>query len=319
MPQILDGVPLRLQRVTVDIDRPGFMFNPTNCDAAADHGASISGSENAKANVSSPFAVGGCKSLAFKPKFTVSTAGKTSKADGASLDAKVSYPAGSVGSEANIARVKVDLPKQLPSRLTTLQKACTAAKFEANPADCPAASIVGHRQGDHAAAAGRRCRARCTSSPTAAKRSRRLIVVLQGDGVRVDLTGSTFISKAGITSQHVQDRARRPRQHVRAVPPRGPVLRAHSRHQPLRGHDNDHDQAQDHKESARPHHPPNHHHAHHKAREPDDAKRIRRAERHRLKQNTKVEVTGCTTSKTKPKPKQKTKPKRAGDKRGAKS
>jgi hypothetical protein len=27
-----------------------------------------------------------------------------------------------------------------------------------------------------------------------------LIVVLQGDGVRVDLTGSTFISKAGITS-----------------------------------------------------------------------------------------------------------------------
>jgi hypothetical protein len=27
-----------------------------------------------------------------------------------------------------------------------------------------------------------------------------LIVVLQGDGVRVDLTGATFISKAGITS-----------------------------------------------------------------------------------------------------------------------
>jgi hypothetical protein len=27
-----------------------------------------------------------------------------------------------------------------------------------------------------------------------------LIVVLQGDGVRVDLTGSTFISKSGITS-----------------------------------------------------------------------------------------------------------------------
>jgi hypothetical protein len=27
-----------------------------------------------------------------------------------------------------------------------------------------------------------------------------LVIVLQGDGVRVDLTGSTFISKAGITS-----------------------------------------------------------------------------------------------------------------------
>ena len=93
--------------------------------------------------MASPFAVGGCKSLVFKPKFTVSTSGHTNKANGASLDAKLSYPAGSVGVEANIARVKVDLPKQLPSRLTTLQKACTAATFDANPAACPAASIVG--------------------------------------------------------------------------------------------------------------------------------------------------------------------------------
>ena len=81
----------------------------------------------------SPFAVGGCKSLEFKPEFVVTTSGRTSKADGASLDAKVSYPAGSSAEEANIASVKVELPEQLPSRLTTLQKACTAAQFEAIP------------------------------------------------------------------------------------------------------------------------------------------------------------------------------------------
>ena len=46
--------------------------------------------------------------------------------------------------QANIARVKVELPKALPSRLTTLQKACTAQVFEANPANCPAASRVGY-------------------------------------------------------------------------------------------------------------------------------------------------------------------------------
>jgi hypothetical protein len=198
VPQIIFGVPLRLQRVAVNIDRPNFMFNPTSCNAQQIV-AVVSGSQDATATVQSPFAAGGCQSLAFKPKFTVSTSGHTSRAKGASLDAKVSYPAGSVGSETNIARVKVDLPKQLPSRLTTLQKACTAQTFNANPAACPAASIVGIAK---------------ASTPLLPVRLEgpvyfvshggeafpSLIVVLQGDGVRVDLTGSTFISKAGITS-----------------------------------------------------------------------------------------------------------------------
>jgi hypothetical protein len=198
VPQIVFGVPLRLQRITVDIDRPGFMFNPTSCNAQQIT-ATISGSQNATASVSSPFAVGGCKSLEFKPKFAVSTSGKTSKADGASLDAKLSYPAGSVGSEANIAQVKVDLPKQLPSRLTTLQKACTAQTFEANPANCPAASIVGIVRADTPLLpVGLSGPVYFVSHGGEAFPS--LIVVLQGDGVRVDLTGSTFISHAGITS-----------------------------------------------------------------------------------------------------------------------
>ncbi len=100
---------------------------------------------------------------------------------------------------ANIAKVKVDLPKQLPSRLTTLQKACTAATFEANPAGCPAASIVG------------RARAVTPIFPVALEgpayfvsyggaKFPELVVVLQGYGVTIDLHGETFINKAGITS-----------------------------------------------------------------------------------------------------------------------
>jgi hypothetical protein len=204
LPQIVFGVPLRLKQVTVNIDRPGFMFNPTNCGAPGQPGmqqvtARVAGSENAVATVQSQFAVGGCQSLAFKPKFTVSTSGHTSRAKGASLDAKLSFPAGSVGSEANIHSVKVDLPKQLPSRLTTLQKACTAQTFEANPANCPAASIVGTVRANTPLLPVE------LSGPVyfvshGGEAFPSLIVVLQGDGVRVDLTGSTFISKAGITS-----------------------------------------------------------------------------------------------------------------------
>ncbi len=198
VPQIIFGVPLRLKRITVNIDRPNFMFNPTNCDAQQVT-AAISGSANTIAHVSSPLAAGGCKSLAFKPTFTVTTNGHTSRAGGASLDAKVTYPAGSVGSEANIARVKVDLPKQLPSRLTTLQKACTAAQFDTNPAGCPAPSIVGIvKASTPLLPVGLEGPVYFVSHGGEAFPS--LIVVLQGDGVRVDLTGSTFISKAGITS-----------------------------------------------------------------------------------------------------------------------
>jgi hypothetical protein len=198
VPQIVFGVPVRLKRITVNIDRPGFMFNPTNCKAQQIT-ATISGSQGATVNVNSPFSVGGCKSLGFKPQFKVSTNGHTSRSKGASLDAKVSYPAGSFGNDANIARVKVDLPKQLPSRLTTLQKACLAATFNANPAACPPASIVGVvRASTPLLPVGLSGPVYFVSHGGEAFPS--LIIVLQGYGVRVDLVGTTFISKKGITS-----------------------------------------------------------------------------------------------------------------------
>jgi hypothetical protein len=198
VPQIIFGVPLRLQRISVNVDRPNFMFNPTNC-SLQQITAVISGSGNTTTTVASPFAVGGCKSLAFKPGFKVSTSGHTSRKNGASLDAKLSYPKGALGNDANIARVKVDLPKQLPSRLTTLQKACPAATFNANPANCPAGSIVGIvKASTPLLPVGLAGPVYFVSHGGEAFPS--LIVVLQGDGVRVDLTGTTFISKAGITS-----------------------------------------------------------------------------------------------------------------------
>jgi hypothetical protein len=172
------------------------MLNPTSCGKLA-IGGTLTSKESAGAAVSSPFQVTNCAGLGFKPVFKVSTSGHTSKAAGASLDAKVIYPSGA--KLANIASVKVDLPKQLPSRLTTLQKACTAAVFNANPGGCPAASVVG------IAKASTPILPVGLSGPVyfvshGGEAFPSLIVVLQGYGVRVDLVGSTFISKAGITS-----------------------------------------------------------------------------------------------------------------------
>jgi hypothetical protein len=198
LPTIIDGIPIQVKTVNVMIDRPDFVFNPTNCGPMS-IGGSVTSREGSTANFSSPFQVTGCGDLGFKPEFKVSTSGKTSKARGASLDARVNFPKGALGTQANIAKVKVDLPKQLPSRLTTLQKACTAATFDANPGGCPAASVIGV------------VKAVTPTLPTmltgpvyfvshGGAAFPDLVIVLQGDGVRVDLTAATFISKAGITS-----------------------------------------------------------------------------------------------------------------------
>jgi hypothetical protein len=192
LPTILDGVPLQVRTVSVTLDRPGFTFNPTSCNPTQ-IGATITSVGGINASVASRFQVGGCGILAFKPSFAVSTRGKTSKANGASLDVTVAQKPG----EADIHKVDVQLPLALPSRLTTIQKACSEAQFAANPAGCPAGSNVGTATARtpilNAPLAGP---AYLVSHGGAAFPD--LDIVLQGEGITIDLVGNTDIKK-GIT------------------------------------------------------------------------------------------------------------------------
>jgi len=198
IPTILGGIPLQIKHVNVTVNREHFTFNPTNCNPLSVTGTIIS-TEGVPSALTVPFQVTNCATLKFKPSFKVSTTGRTSKANGASLSVKLAYPKAPFGSQANIAKVKVDLPKQLPSRLTTLQKACTAAQFEQNPAGCPPASLIGHAKATTPLLpVPLQGPAYFVSHGGEAFPS--LIIVLQGYGVTVDLVGTTFISKAGITS-----------------------------------------------------------------------------------------------------------------------
>jgi hypothetical protein len=192
------GIPIRLRRVDVKIDRPGFAFNPTNC-TKSQVGANIVSTQELSSSLAVPFQVTNCATLKFAPKFSVSTSGKTSKARGASLTAKVSYPSAQQGTYADITKVKVELPKALPSRLTTLQKACTTAQFNADPAKCSSESMIGY------ATVRTPILAQPLHGPAifvshGGEAFPSLTIVLQGDGVTIDLVGTTFISKAGITS-----------------------------------------------------------------------------------------------------------------------
>jgi hypothetical protein len=197
LPTILDGIPLQIRHVNVDINRQNFAFNPTNCSPMHITG-SLGSTEGTSSPVSVPFQITNCAVLAFDPKLTATTTGAASRKNGASLTVRLGYPAGPY--DANIARVKVELPKALPSRLTTLQKACLAVVFEANPASCPAQSIVGH------ATATTPILPVPLSGPAyfvshGGEAFPSLIVVLQGYGVTLHLVGSTYINpKTGITS-----------------------------------------------------------------------------------------------------------------------
>ncbi len=138
IPTILDGIPLDVRSVSLAMDRAGFTFNPTSCEPMNIGGQAIS-TLNQTVGLSNRFQVGGCQGLPFKPAMAISTQGKTSKANGASLTVKVAQKPG----EANIHKVDLTLPKVLPARLTTLQQACTETQFAANPAGCPPGSFIG--------------------------------------------------------------------------------------------------------------------------------------------------------------------------------
>jgi hypothetical protein len=194
LPTILQGIPLAIRTVNVTIDRQGFLFNPTNCEPLGVTG-SLTSTGGAMVGVSSHFQAANCQGLPFHPVFTVSTQARTSKKNGASLTVKTTIPA---GAQANIRSVATVLPKQLPARLTTIQQACTAAAFNANPATCPAGSVIGTGIAMTPILANPLVGpAYLVSHGGAAFPD--VVIVFQSEGVTLDLLGSVNI-RHGITS-----------------------------------------------------------------------------------------------------------------------
>ncbi|HEV7493184.1 NHL repeat-containing protein [Baekduia sp.] len=149
VPKILDvkgddgdtnGFPVRIRSIAVNIDRPGFMLNPTSCDPMS-IGGSIGSWEGSTATVSSRFQVGGCAALPVAPKLAIALTGKGQTTDDKhpGVHATVSQAPG----QANLKKVTVSLPLSLALDPDNAQALCEFTDGSKIDPTCPKGSIVG--------------------------------------------------------------------------------------------------------------------------------------------------------------------------------
>jgi hypothetical protein len=140
LPTIVKGVPVRLQRLDVDVDKPGFMVNPTSC-APKTIGGALGAADGQTAPINVRFQVGECGSLVVKPSLALTLSGKGQTVDGKhpALTAALSQPAG----QTNLKKVRVALPLSLALDPDNANRLCEFADGSKAAPTCPKASIVG--------------------------------------------------------------------------------------------------------------------------------------------------------------------------------
>jgi hypothetical protein len=136
LPQIIEGIPLRGRSLRVNLDRPGFTLNPTNCERFSVD-ADIAGSEGTIAHVSDPYQVANCQSLPYAPKLEMVLTGGLRRRGHPAIQAVLTTTPG----EANSRSISVTLPKGELLDNSHIQTVCTRVAFAQE--ECPAGSRLG--------------------------------------------------------------------------------------------------------------------------------------------------------------------------------
>jgi hypothetical protein len=141
LPQIFGGIPIAYRDVRVEVDRPRFTINPTDCEPSAVKGT-ISSAAGDRVKVVDRFQVTDCAALGFKPKLALSLAGRTTRSGHPALTATLKVPAHG----ANVARASVALPRSEFLAQAHIDTTCTRVQYaagEGGGAGCPKGSVYG--------------------------------------------------------------------------------------------------------------------------------------------------------------------------------
>ncbi|MBO0746708.1 MAG: hypothetical protein J2O47_00070 [Acidimicrobiaceae bacterium] len=147
LPWIIQGIPLHIRSISVNVNKPGFILNPTNCNPMQVTGTVTGGGEDfddpaddTAKPVSDRFQVGGCGGLGFSPSLSGAILNGSQgihRSDHPNLRFHLAPTPG----DANLASVAVTLPPSLQIDQANLGNICSETQLATQ--ECAGRNTVG--------------------------------------------------------------------------------------------------------------------------------------------------------------------------------
>jgi hypothetical protein len=140
IPTIRDGVPFRVRRIHVAVNRPGFIQLPTSCEPKT-IAATASSPSGPAANLSVPFQVDSCDKLRFAPKLSIKLTGakETHVGGHPGFEALVTQNLG----ESGFKNLTVTLPLSLALDPNNAESDSLCEYLDGLRNQCPEKSVIG--------------------------------------------------------------------------------------------------------------------------------------------------------------------------------
>ncbi len=139
VPEIIGGIPIRMRSIQVNIDKPDFMINPTNCSQFSVLSEGV-GDQGTQASFSSPFAAVDCATLPFGPRMAIRQLGGH-KATGRGKDPSLQLDLKTRAGDANLKSLTVTLPNAFEIDQKHLGNICSEKELAAT--QCAGRQAIG--------------------------------------------------------------------------------------------------------------------------------------------------------------------------------